>query len=384
VQADPPGPSALSETRRIVAIDVVRGAALFGVLVVNLTTEFRVSIFQQLIPNAVGSEGPDAAVERFVHLFLESKAFALFSLLFGMGLAMQFERLCETGRVHYFLSRRLVALLAFGLLHLLFIWNGDILTEYAIAGFVVLPFLRLSPESLAKAAAVFFLIFFGFVLVPQPVTLPDASALERHVAAATHVYANAPYWEIWRFSLQELRLMLPLHLNVFPRTVALMLLGACIWKSGVLRRSSEYGRGIAVFAVLATSLGLVLTSVAAPAIVPGMVAPIVLAVGYGSMIYSIATLRRFQVVLQPIAAVGRMAFTHYILQSLVFSFIFFGFGLGQFGKVGAAKALALGCAVYVVQAVASTIWLRYYRFGPLEWLWRTSMYGQPPRLPQPN
>jgi uncharacterized protein len=372
VQADPPGPSALSETQRIVAIDVVRGAALFGVLVVNLTTEFRVSIFQQFVQDAVGAQGPDAAVERFVHLFLESKAFALFSLLFGMGLA------------HYFLSRRLVALLAFGLLHLLFIWNGDILTEYAIAGFVVLPFLRLSPESLAKAAAVFFLIFFGFVLVPQPVTLPDAAALERHVVAATHVYANAPYWEIWRFSLQELRLMLPLHLNVFPRTVALMLLGACIWKSGVLRRSSEYGRGIAVFAVLATSLGLVLTSVAAPAIVPGMVAPIVLAVGYGSMIYSIATLRRFQGVLQPIAAVGRMAFTHYILQSLVFSFIFFGFGLGQFGKVGAAKALALGCAVYVVQAVASTIWLRYYRFGPLEWLWRTLMYGQPPRLPQPN
>jgi uncharacterized protein len=148
----------------------------------------------------------------------------------------------------------------------------------------------------------------------------------------------------------------------------------------VLRRSSEYGRGMAVFAVLATSLGLLLTVATAPAIVPGMVAPVVLAFGYGSMIYSIATLRRFQAVLQPIAAVGRMAFTNYILQSLVFSFIFFGFGLGQFGKVGAAKALALGCAVYVSQAVASTIWLRYYRFGPLEWLWRTLMYGRPPRL----
>jgi uncharacterized protein len=384
VQADAPGPSALSETQRIGAIDVVRGAALFGVLAVNLTTEFRVSIFQQFLPNELSPEGLDAAVERFVHLFLESKAFALFSLLFGMGLAIQFERLQETGRAHHFLSRRLVALLAFGLLHLLFIWNGDILTEYAIAGFVVLPFLRLSPESLAKAAAVFFLIFFGLVLVPQPVTLPAASALERHVVAATHVYANAPYWEMWRFSLQELRLMLPLHLNVFPRTVALMLLGACIWKSGVLRSSSEYRRGIAVFAVLVTSLGLVLTLATAPGIVSGMIAPIVLAVGYGSLIYSIATLRKSQTVLRPIAALGRMAFTHYILQSLVFSFVFFGFGLGQFGKMGAAKALALGCAVYALQAIASTIWLRYYRFGPLEWLWRTLMYGQPPRLPRPN
>jgi uncharacterized protein len=361
---------------RIGAIDVVRGAALFGVLTVNLITGFRVSIFTQFFPNAIGAEGPDAAVERFVAFALESKAFALFSLLFGIGLAIQFERLSQSGRADYFLLRRLAALLGFGLLHLVFIWNGDILAEYAVAGLLVLPFLRLPPASLGKAAAVFFLIFFGFAFVPQPVTLPDAAALQRHVSAATDVYANASYWEVLKFSVKELGLMLPLHINVFPRTVALMLLGASIWKSGLLRHSSEYRYEIWIFAVLATTLGVALTLMTRAPVISGMVAPIVLTLGYGSVVYSIATLGAFRFILRPIAALGRMAFTNYILQSVVFCFVFFGFGLGQFGKMGAARALLLGCVVYVAQAIFSTLWLRYYRFGPLEWLWRVLMYGQ--------
>jgi uncharacterized protein len=364
------------ETQRIVAIDVVRGVALFGVLTVNLITEFRVSIFQQFLPAAGPPEAYDAAVERVVELALESKAFALFSLLFGIGLGIQYERLQRAGRAGYFLSRRLIALLAFGLLHLLFIWNGDILAEYAIAGFVVLPFLRLPAERLVKAALVFCLIFFGLAFFPQPVQLPDAATLGRHVAAATVVYANGSYPEIWRFNIEELRLMLPLHLNVFPRTVGLMLLGAGIWKSGLLNRSPENERAIAVFSVIATVVGLGLAAVNRPAIVPGMVAPVVLALGYGSLIYSLAS-RRSGVLLRPLAALGRMAFTNYILQSVVFSRIFFGFGAGQFGKMGAAAALVLGLAVYAVQAMLSMIWLRYYRYGPLEWLWRALMYGVP-------
>lgn len=364
------------ETQRIVAIDVVRGVALFGVLTVNLITEFRVSIFWQFLPPAAYPPGYDAAVERVVEIALESKAFALFSLLFGIGLGIQFERLQETGRAGYFLSRRLIALLAFGLLHMVFIWNGDILAEYAIAGFVVLPFLRLPAERLVKAALIFFVIFFGLAFVAQPVRLPDAAALERHVAAATEVYANGSYPEIWRFSLDELRLMLPLHLNVFARTVGLMFLGAGIWKSGLLDGSAENERAIAVFSVIATVVGLALAAVNRPAIVPGMVAPIVLALGYGSLIYSVAR-RHGGWVVRSLAAIGRMAFTNYILQSVVFSLVFFGFGAGLFGEMGAAMAFVLGFCVYVMQAVSSTIWLRYYRYGPLEWLWRALMYGTP-------
>ena len=365
------------EAQRIVAIDGVRGVALFGVLTVNLITEFRVSIFRQFLPVTVPPDAVEAMVERAVELALESKAFALFSLLFGIGLGIQFERLQQTGRAAYYLSRRLIALLAFGLVHLLFIWNGDILAEYAIAGFVVLPFLRLPAERLIKGAAVCLVIFFGLAFVSQPLSLPAAPALERHVAAATHVYANGSYAEIWRFSLGELRLMLPLHVNVFPRTVGLMFLGAGLWKSGLLNGSVENERAIAVFAGAATAIGFGLASLSGPAIVPAMLAPIVLALGYGALIYTIA--QHAPHAARPLAALGRMAFTNYILQSVVFSLVFFGFGAGQFGKLGAAEALILGVATYVAQIVLSSIWLRYHRFGPLEWLWRVMMYGHSPR-----
>ena len=339
-------------------------------LTVNLITAFRVSLFQQFLRGS-----SHAFLERVVDVALEMKAFALFSLLFGIGLGIQFERLQPTGRVSYFLTRRLLALLAFGLVHLLFIWNGDILTEYALAGFVVLPFLRLPAASLFKASVAFFGIFLAVPFFPTLFPFPDTAGLARHVAAATEAYANGSYAEIWHFSLKELRLILPLHINVFARTVALMLLGAGIWKSELLRPASGNERRIAIFGVLAAVAGFSLAVMNRPGIVAERMSPVILALGYGALIYSLASLPGTQLALRPLAALGRMAFTNYIMQSVVFSFVFFGFGAGLFGKMGAGQALLVGVAVYIAQAVLSTVWLRYFRQGPLEWLWRVLMYG---------
>src|SRR4051812_24996360 len=107
---------------RIESIDAIRGLVLFGVLIVNLVTEFRVSIFQQFI-GVSATSGLDFGVERLVSLGIEAKAFCLFAVLFGVGLAIQFERLVPRGRPMYWLARRLAALLVFGIVHLLFIWN---------------------------------------------------------------------------------------------------------------------------------------------------------------------------------------------------------------------------------------------------------------------
>ena len=145
---------AVSPSSRIQAIDAARGVALFGVVAVNVVTAFRISMFQQFLPNPFSDAGSlDGFVERFVHFALDMKSFSLFSILFGLGLAMQFERLSRSGHPFYFLTRRLIALLVFGAIHLLLIWNGDILTEYALAGFVVLPLLRLNRSSPATVAA---------------------------------------------------------------------------------------------------------------------------------------------------------------------------------------------------------------------------------------
>jgi uncharacterized protein len=127
----------LPPAERIDALDVLRGLALFGVLAINLVTGFRVSIFEQFLSDAGATSPLDRAVEAFLILAIDMKAFAVFSLLFGVGLAIQFERLAGNPRRTLLLARRLLVLLAIGLIHLFLIWNGDILTEYALAGFVV-------------------------------------------------------------------------------------------------------------------------------------------------------------------------------------------------------------------------------------------------------
>src|SRR5690242_5458091 len=145
----------LDPTDRLAAIDILRGIALFGVMAINVVFEFRISIFQEFLRPDRTAAPLDQIVERVLDQALELKAFALFSLLFGVGLAIQFDRLPAERRV-MLLLRRLAVLLAIGLVHLSLIWDGDILTEYALAGLIVLPFL-FGPRWLVGVSALAFL-----------------------------------------------------------------------------------------------------------------------------------------------------------------------------------------------------------------------------------
>src|SRR6185369_97528 len=166
---EPSTVSPVPPDERLASIDVLRGVALFGVLMVNLVTGFRVSIFQQFLPVEAAASALDRFAEGLVSLVLESKSLALFSLLFGVGLAIQFDRLLVRESAVYWLTRRLAVLLLFGLVHLLFIWNGDILTEYALAGFVALPFLRSPRWMLGLGAASLLALYVAMPrLLPWP------------------------------------------------------------------------------------------------------------------------------------------------------------------------------------------------------------------------
>jgi len=376
--------AAVPPDERIESIDVVRGIALFGVLIVNLITEFRVSIFQQFLGATSAQTSFDRVVERIVSLGFEAKAFCLFALLFGVGLAIQYDRLSRQGSPLYWLFRRLVVLLAIGLLHLLLIWNGDILTEYALAGLVALPLLLMRARGLLVATASFLALYAAGPVLLYSNLWPSSATLQHHVALANQVYSAGSFVEVWRFSLQELPLLLPLHIFVFPRTLALFLLGALLWRSGVLQRPHDFRYQT----ITAATVGIVGGAALAAADTYGFLAklgaskafliaftPVLLALGYGAAIMALMHLSVARRFLSTFAPAGRMAFTNYVLQSVIFGFIFFGYGLGQFGRMGAAMAFVMGVAVYIAQMVLSKWWLCRYRFGPIEWLWRTLMYG---------
>ena len=110
-------------------------------------------------------------------------------------------------------------------------------------------------------------------------------------------------------------------------------------------------------------------------IVAGPLGTILLALGYAAAIIAIANSARGKAWLGWAAPLGRMAFTNYLAQSVIFGWIFYGYGFGLFGRLGTASALAIGIAVYVAQVLFSAWWLKRFRYGPVEWLWRTLMYG---------
>jgi uncharacterized protein len=371
---------------RIESIDALRGVALLGVLAINLVTEFRVSIFQQFITVGQTARPVDRVVESVLMLAVDMKAFALFSLLFGIGLAIQFEHLSTSPRRTVLLFRRLLVLLAFGLIHLCLIWNGDILTEYAVAGLIVLPFLFGPRWLLASGGLAFLALYLSMQAWPPAGLFPSSASIERDILEANRIYPTAGLGEVLAFRLREIPLIVPLHIYVFPRTVGLFLLGAFIWRSGTLQKSHQ----VLLISTAAACIGLgallVLLSVGgsfAGGSISALASPIgtiLLALGYGALILGIANLAVGKPLLGWAAPVGRMAFTNYLAQSLIFGWIFYGYGLGLFGQLGAATALAIGIAVYVTQVFFSSWWLGRYRYGPVEWLWRTLMYGVRPPM----
>jgi uncharacterized protein len=380
----PANAAPIQQSERVEQMDILRGIALLGVLTINLLGEFRVSIFQQFVSVPPAAHALDRWINTYTHIFIELKAFALFSLLFGIGLAIQFDRISlRGGSPLRLLSRRLLALLLLGIIHLTLIWNGDILTEYAVAGFIALPFLFL-PRRWLCLATLGFTLRYLLPYFPYPISFPTNAWLQLHLEQAAIVYKHGTFLQVLSFEWHELPDLLPLHVFIIARTVALFLFGALCWRSGVVKRLDAHTRTLALACLLGLGVGLsltILTSSLTKPMIFGkaqgemyLIGELALTIGYAATIMYVTTKRWGSKALGWAAPLGRMAFTNYVMQSVIFSFFFFGWGLGLFG-MRSAYALLLGVCVYVLQVLFSAAWLRRFRFGPIEWLWRTMMYG---------
>lgn len=369
---------------RIEAIDALRGLALLGVLVVNLDTEFRVTFFEQFAPHY--ATVADRLVRAIIGFLVEFKAITIFSMLFGVGLGIQAGTLARRGAVPLLLIRRLLVLLAFGLIHLLLIWNGDILTEYAIAGLVALPFILGPPKPMLLASAASLLLFLLFCFLPPALIFPSPEWMAQHVLEARRAYGHESFFALLRFRLTETPWIGIFDLFIFPRTVGLILLGAWAWKSGMLQGKQASPARLATIGWTGLMLGLLLSwldgaGIAAPLMLPpatshvvDVLAPVVLAIGYSAL--ALGYFNRWPARLGAcLAPVGRMAFTNYITQSVVLGLLFYGYGFDLLGRVGVIAGSGISIAIFATQSVLSRWWLSRHYFGPLEWLWRTGMYG---------
>jgi protein-S-isoprenylcysteine O-methyltransferase Ste14 len=229
-----------------------------------------------------------------------------------------------------------------------------------VCGLLLIPILRLPTASIAVTGAV--LIVYSYLGV-IPIHLPTMESFQAQAAAATRVYAEGSFVQILAFRWRETNnFIVPLLLLTLPRTLGVILLGVAAWRSNLLTTHRNFWAPILL---VSGTIGIVGT-----ALHSDLAAHVPLAFAYAAAV--LLWIPRAPL----LAAGGQMALTNYLTQSVVFSLVFYGFGLGYFGRLGVASTTAAGLAFYLVQLVFSRWWLLRFHFGPAEWLWRSLTYGR--------
>lgn len=401
------GPVAASE--RIEILDILRGFALIGVLYVNMHN-FGAWFF--------GGPVHDAAF-RFMAVVFEEKFFSLFSFLFGIGFAIQIRRARARGtsffRVYW---RRLVVLFALGWVHAL-IYQGDIVRLYAILGFVLFVFRRLSSRTLILAATLIFLVnltgWWLFRSGSVELRAPDPEVVMQETRSHifewdSHAEVDERQSRVRAFTTGSVAEVVTVNLRWWRRPVfsilvghwaaslALFLLGLYTARRRILenieghrafiRRVMWWGLAVGGTCTLAVNFLGNLFPKPLPAGMVGIRAflaslgPPALMLFYASVIALIIRRQRWHRLFHPLAAVGRMALTVYVGQSVIYTTLYYGYGLGLWGRLGPAHILPLAAVIFAAEIVLCGWWIRRFRFGPLEWIWRSLTYGklQPMRV----
>jgi uncharacterized protein len=304
-------------------------------------------------------------------------------------------------------ARRLLVLLLIGAAHALLVWVGDILVSYAVLGFVLLLFRNRSPRTLLVSAAISLLLAVLINAAPAGLQLygewssgaaerveqsadTGEAAFELLAQQASRVYAHGTFAEILTQRIRDLRSLYTLVIFGVFSILTMFLLGLYVGRRGIfqdvhahvpfIRRAMLWGFGIGIagnltFAITAVSTGSPLADLAGS--VGFEVGAPALSIAYMSGITLLAEREVWRRRLTPLAAVGRMALSNYLLQSLICTTVFYSYGLGLFGKVGPAEGVAFAVGIYAVQIPLSVWWLRRFQFGPMEWLWRSLTYLRP-------
>jgi uncharacterized protein len=400
--ADPLAPVAPSE--RVETIDILRGLALFGILAANIRG-FAGPAATYFEPRLFWSSLHDRIAQAFIDTFVQGKFITLFAFLFGVGFAVQLERSqSRSGKFGRTYARRLFILLIFGLIHGLLIWWGDILLVYALTGFLLLLFRQRRDRTLVAWAIAAFLVpvllsaaaftASRFGHAPPMPPRPGAAELQK----ITQTFAHGSWMEIEAARAHDALVHNWIFTPVFfTHVLALFLIGVLAWRKGLFTPSPEslprYRRAMWIGFAIGIPGNLLITIVrwrndlppmpttplAAALTLVQMLAVPALSMGYLCLVILLCQSEAWRMRLRRFGAVGRMALSNYLLQSIIGTLIFYSYGLALFGRFGPEALLVWTMLIYGMQVVLSQWWLERFRYGPAEWLWRSLTYGR--RLP---
>ncbi len=410
---------------RIDSVDVLRGFALLGILVINIVGYGLPSavLFNPTV--AGGITGANLVTWQVSYLLFFQKMMAIFSMLFGAGLVLMHERAEQRGRksfasVYY---RRILWLLIFGLAHAYLLWFGDILYFYAMCGLLLYPLRRRSPGLLIGLGAVLLIIgmlisvglgfSMGFmrdqgtmaqeILDSGKTLTPEQEGILEGWTGMREGFDPTPEqlakeYDTYRggfIGIFNSRAIQSLVLQTFVfmvmlfwRIAGLMLIGMGLMKLGVFSamRSLKFYTGMII---VGYGIGLPVVAYGGNLLIEhnfdfvyffreggqlDYAASVLVALGHIGLIMTICKTGLFKRLTRRLAAVGRMALTNYLMHTIVMTTIFYGYGLGLFGYIDRFYLIFFVLGMWIIQLIYSPIWLGSFRFGPAEWLWRSLTY----------
>jgi uncharacterized protein len=400
----PPQAAPVELVDRIDSLDVLRGFAVLGIFVMNVQgfAMFGSTYFN---PTYYGMwDGSGYAVWYLSHLLADQKFMTIFSLLFGAGIVLFSSRKEDRGqsprRYHY---RRMGWLIVFGLLHAYFLWEGDVLFLYGICGLWVYTLRRVRPARLIAVGIVVLAIgsaiSYGTGWSSQfwPEEQREDFITQSwqpppdEIAEATAAYGGRDYWRQVKYRAPHVLMWQTFVLLFWGvwRAGGLMLVGMGLYKLGVFNADRPRKTYLAMMAFAVTGLVIVAYGVRQRiahdwepfysffiATQYNYWGSLLVSGGYIGAVVLVCKSVTLSAFTRPFAAAGRMAFTNYVGQSLIASFIFYGNGLGCYAQIGRVGQVLIVAGVCALQLVLSPVWLSRFRYGPLEWLWRSLTYGQ--------
>ena len=396
-----PLPSPAPPIDRLAAVDTLRGVAVCGILLANVFVFFGLFVAPPDVLARVATSAADRAVEAIEQILVAGKFYSVFSLLFGVGFGLQLARHGDDALPLF--RRRLRVLALIGAVHALVIWAGDILLLYALLGLTLPWFARRSAPRLARwtlallAAPtllyVVTLLAWRSLAPAAPVDASGAGGPPPEILAliargGTGGVLDALVANLVLFAGRWADLFISMR---FPKVLGMFLLGLWLVRTGVVREPDGHDQLLRRSRAFGLGLGLLANIVAWwagtrwPYLPPsggGLVVVVAQAIGYPMLAIGYAAavtlaVRRQRWLPAMFAPMGRMALTNYLTQSVVCVVLAMGYGFGLWWRIGPATTWLIAAAIVGAQLLWSEIWLRRYRVGPAEWVWRRLAYGGP-------
>ncbi|MBH0172151.1 DUF418 domain-containing protein [Fictibacillus sp. 23RED33] len=390
----------VGDQERIQSLDIMRGIAIFGILLVNMKSFSGPDSPIRSLSYEYFDEPYNVWTNVLLEFFVQGNFITMFSFLFGFGIVLMAERAKAKNMrfVPVFLRRQFVLLL-FGILHVLFFWYGDILIMYAIVGLFMLIFYRLNKKVLIITGFVLITLYSLFMTTLTYDYWTSGAALsyqsaqnefnEQEIFQSIEVYSEGTYFEIMKERIREWGDLNRYVLFFIAGLLPMFLFGAYaakkrtftnkeLWKIWLL--TLILGPGSKIFAVIffpskgedwryetAMSWGYEFGGA-------------MMSIFYISSIVLLYRSGRCKRLFNYFQFTGRMAFTNYLTQSIIATTFFYSYGLGLYGEFGPFVGVIFACIIFAIQVLFSKWWIERYYMGPLEWVWRSLTYGRKQRL----